>query len=304
MALALALLAPGCGGDDEVRTVPLEGRPSAVALTPAGLWVTSDQAAADPATGGALRLLDPASGAVRASWRLPAHPVALEPVGDGVWVVGAGGVVGRVASADPSTPVEQTTLGGTPVDAVAVGDRVYVGDLERGVVHVLDAATGEVAGPAFAVPAGVVRLAEGDGRLWVTGLEREVTPIDLATGAVGSPVEVGDGPIGLVVHDGVVWVTASDAGTVHRIDAATARPAGPPVATGTAPIAVAVDGAGLLWVVNQDDASVVALDPATGERRSDPVPIRGRARGLAPSPDGGAWVVGTDPPLAVLVPPP
>jgi DNA-binding beta-propeller fold protein YncE len=195
-------------------------------------------------------------------------------------------------------------VGGALVDAVVLGDRLYVGDIERSLVHVLDAATGAAVAPAVAVPAGVVRLAAAGERLWVTGLEDQVTPIDVATGVAGSPATVGLGPIGAVATGQVLWVANSDDDSLSRLDPETGAPLGDAVAVGAAPVALAVDG-DVLWVLEQDGPSATPLDARTGEAVGDPIALPGgfRPRGLAVAPTG-VWVVGVDPSLALRLPRP
>ena len=114
-------------------------------------------------------------------------------------------------------------------------------------------------------------------------------------------MQVGQGPIGLVVVNDVLWVANSDDDTVvaHQPRERSAR-SGEPLAVGDAPIAIAVDGADV-WVLNQDDASLLRLDAETGEPIGAPVALPMRPRGMAVT-AAGVWVVGVDPSLAVLHP--
>jgi DNA-binding beta-propeller fold protein YncE len=300
-ALVLALAAgPACADDDERggspespawRTTALEGRPSAVALADDGevLVVDDEQGllqriGVDPhprvdpglAPGGAL--------------------VGVAATDEGVWVIAAQGSAVRVGRPPVFAP-----LGGTLVDVVGAGDVLYVGDLESGVVHELDAATGAVL-RAVAVPHGVVRLALDDGRLWVTGTESSVTPIDLATFTPSAPAGVGGGPIGVAVAAGTVWVANGDDGTVSRLDAATGARRGPDVAVGAGPIAVAVRGDDV-WVLVQDGGALARLRAGSG-RVVDTTPLPPqltRARDLAVDQEG-VYVVGVDAPLLAFLP--
>ena len=317
LLLVLVILLGACSDDapsasPAVRETPsqperveLEGRPSAVAGGPGStLWFADDSGGAD---GGRVHLVVRSDRARDLTLAAPGAPVALAEGPDGrVWVVGATGTVARLPAVElgtepaPLGPVVE--LGGALVDAVVDGGRLYVGDIERDLVHVLDAATGAPAAPPITVPAGVVRLTVGGGRLWVTGLEQEVTPVDLETGQPGAPVAVGAGPIGLDEADGVLWVANSDDGTVDRLDAATGAPLGPAIAVGRAPVAVVAGNRGDVWVLCQDDPSLVRLDAATGEQVGEATPLPMRPRDLLLVVGGGVWVVGVDPALAVVVP--
>ena len=205
--------------------------------------------------------------------------VGVAEAGDAVWVIDAHGSASRVGV--PPVVVE---LGGTLVDVVGAGDVLYVGDLETGVVHELDAATGAIRGTVD-VPDGVVRLALAGDQLWVTGADHTVTRIDLPTLHAGAPVEVGNGPIGIAVANGTVWVANGDDGTVTRLDAATGERRGPDLAVGSGPIAVEVQGDDV-WVLDQDSSEVTHLRAGTGRvvdttalpAGADPCAVTSRSR--------------------------
>jgi DNA-binding beta-propeller fold protein YncE len=301
MAMAL-LLAAACSDDDGAasdrspeapgwRTTAVQGRPSAIAIAADGEVLVVDdgqgllqrigvepEPEVDPglAPGGAL--------------------VGVAEAGGGVWVILAQGSAVRVGQ-----PAASATLGGTLVDVVGAGDVLYVGDLETGVVHEVDAATGAVR-RTLAVPGGVVRLALDGPRLWVSGTERTVTAVDLATGTPGPPVEVGNGPIGLAVADGTVWVANGDDGTVSRLDAATGARRGPDIAVGSGPIAVEVHGDDV-WVLDQDSSELTHLRASTGRVVDTTAlpPELTRARDLAVAPEG-VYVVGVDAPVLAFLP--
>jgi DNA-binding beta-propeller fold protein YncE len=138
--------------------------------------------------------------------------------------------------------------------------------------------------------------------LWVTGAERTVTPIDLASGAVRPPVAVGNGPIGVAVGGGAVWVANGDDGTVSRLDAVSGARRGDDVRVGSGPIAVEVSGDDV-WVLNQDASTVSHLSARTGAPVEPDLhlpPELSRPRDLVATPDGVA-VVGVDGPAAALL---
>lgn len=301
VALVVALVAGAACGDDggsapppeppAWRTTGLEGRPSALVIDAAGeVLVVDDELGRVQRIG-----VDPEPEVVDGPAPGSAL-VGLAEAGGGLWVIDARGTATRVGGA----PVV-VELGGTPVDVVGAGDVLYVGDLETGVVHELDAATGAVR-RTLPVPGGVVRLALDGSRLWVTGAERTVTPVDLVTGAAGPPAEVGLGPIGVAVAGGTVWVANGDDGTVSRLDAATGARRGPDVAVGSGPIAVAVQGDDV-WVLDQDSSEITHLRAGTGRVvDTTPLPPRlGRARDLAVSQEG-VYVVGVDEPMLAFLP--
>jgi streptogramin lyase len=279
----------------DVSLVELDGRPSAVAVDEdAGvLWVTDDEA-------GVVHRLSADSGdAVGEAVRVTAHPTAIDVVDGLVWVADPGGTLTRLDAATGTAAGPPITVGGVLVDVVADDDRVWVADIEASVVRSVDVATGAVS-EGIEVPAGVVRMAVAGPRLWVTGLESEVTPIDRASGAVGEPVPVGNGPIGVGVDSrGSLWVANSDDATVSRLASDDGRPLGGPFDVGPAPIGVVVVGDDL-WVLDQDGPSVSHLDARTGRRLDPALDLPFRPRGFVAT-ASALWVVGVDPGGAVRV---
>jgi DNA-binding beta-propeller fold protein YncE len=77
-------------------------------------------------------------------------------------------------------------------------------------------------------------------------------------------------------------------GTVSRIDAATGRPQGEPIATGRAPGALAVTRTGVL-VLDTDLGAVLEIDPDS-ERVSRVLQVGGFPASIAVG-GGAAWVV-------------
>ena len=317
LALALTTAVAACSDDDTDGAAPsststttttvteglvqveVDGRPSAVLELGGELWVADDDTSAG-APGG-VRRLEPASGRLIAVALVGQQPIALVPAADALWAVGATGIVTKLeAGAAESTPGLGVELGGTLVDGAIAGGRLFVADLERSLVHVLDPENGEVVADPIPVSAGVVRLVTDGARLWASGLEDRVTPIDADALVARQPVTVGRAPIGMAIAGDVLWVTNSDDDTVSRISLESGQAIGEPLAVGDAPIAVLLDGADA-WVLNQDSATLLHLDAETGEPIGAPVALPMRPRGMALSPSG-IWVVGVDPSLAVLVP--
>jgi YVTN family beta-propeller protein len=68
-----------------------------------------------------------------------------------------------------------------------------------------------------------------------------VTPIDVATGRAGTPIQVGKGPVAIAITpDGkTAYVASYKASTVTPIDVATGR-AGTPITVGNSPLAIAI----------------------------------------------------------------
>lgn len=98
-------------------------------------------------------------------------------------------------------------------------------------------------------------------------------PIDVHTGAVGSPVQV-EGKVHDVVYDGTrLWVALTRDGTVQAIDPDTGR-VSQPIRVGSQPEALAVDRIHRrLWVANTRDHTVQAIDLDKGVPVGDPIAV-------------------------------
>jgi DNA-binding beta-propeller fold protein YncE len=80
--------------------------------------------------------------------------------------------------------------------------------------------------------------------------------------SVSAPIAIGRGPLRLAVGEGAVWVTSVPDGTLSRIDRATRKPAGPPLRLGRGVSGVAV-GSGSVWVTRPRSGRVLRVDPAS-----------------------------------------
>ena len=80
---------------------------------------------------------------------------------------------------------------------------------------------------------------------------------------VVTTTKVGEGPVGLTVADGRVWVAASNAGELDALSSRSARSAATPIPISGSPVAVAA-GFGSLWVASDSGSSVLRVDPSQG----------------------------------------
>ena len=98
------------------------------------------------------------------------------------------------------------------------------------------------------------------GRSWLTDSEGDnVTRVD-PTGC--NPIPVGNGPTGVAVGYGGVWVADSLDNAVVRINPTTRGMTKIPVGTSRRDVAV---GAGSVWVADSGDGTVTRIDPRTGK---------------------------------------
>ena len=103
----------------------------------------------------------------------------------------------------------------------------------------------------------------------------------------GHRLAVGVHPAAIAVDGGVVWVADREAGLVHRLDAPSGRPLGPPTQVGLHPGGIAV-GAGAVWVTNAGSDTVSRLDSTTGENLGT-IPVGSVPVGVAVG-TGLVWV--------------
>lgn len=151
-----------------------------------------------------------------------------------------------------------------------------------------------VLGPSVRVPSGVAALAMGDRALWVSGFDT-VSRLDPRTGRLLSGIKTpGTGDYShIVVTKRAVWVTATAAGAVYRIDPRTKRVSAT-VHLGGAPVGVAV-GRGGVWVTRPTQGLGQLLKIDTRNDR-----VTGRLR-LGPGPgqviygQHALWVQNTSP---------
>lgn len=264
VAAVLSLVGPG-GHDAHVhelatsRLLASSAAGRALAADPDvhlhGLAGDEDDLGADPAR----TLASPLDGIVSP---VTTQPAALARSDDGaVWIAHRSGSVSRI---DPRGTVTRS-IPGSPVAIVSAFDRIWVADLARDVVVVLDADARIVA--TIPVAIGPVALAATRDRVWVSSItDGLVQPIDPVTLRARNGTPVGYGPIALAAFEGdrLVIVNALDrAIRLARTDRDRIR-LGPPIAVDAGPSdALVADGR--IWVASASAGTVQAIDPATGE---------------------------------------
>jgi serine/threonine-protein kinase len=148
-------------------------------------------------------------------------------------------------------------------------------------------------GPSVASPIrvgpGPLRLATGEGSVWVTsGPAGTLSRIDPDTREVtGEPLRLGSGIAGVAVGEGSVWVSDPRHGDVVRIDSATGRVLGR-VHVGGRPGAIAFGGH-RVWVADEGGAGVTAINAAGGRILKRGIPPHAAPLRLAVG-AGGLWV--------------
>jgi peptide/nickel transport system substrate-binding protein len=133
---------------------------------------------------------------------------------------------------------------------------------------------------------GPTGIALGDGAVWVANsLDNSVSRIDPNRGVVVATIPVGGTPSGVAVGLGAVWVSNAGDGTVSRISPSS-KAVIRSIPVGNGPGAIAV-GAGAVWVANSLDGTVSRIDPAS-DTVVDAFGVGGGPNAVAVSP-GAVW---------------
>jgi DNA-binding beta-propeller fold protein YncE len=194
---------------------------------------------------------------------------------------------------------ERPTLGRADDSPPAIGDssrqaRLVAGAIAAAAAAVLAAVLllgggGVSVSAPIAIGRGPLRLAVGEGAVWVTSApEGTLTRVDPGTREpVGSPLRLGSGISGVAVARRSVWVSSPRRGQVLRVDPRSGRVAAR-FEVGGRPGAI-VAGGGRIWVADEDGAGIAAIDPAAGRVLKRGIAPRSTPLRLAVG-AGGLWV--------------
>jgi streptogramin lyase len=284
---------PGADGLPPATVRVMAGTPaSAVAFAAGSGWLADDHA-------GTVRRFDLSSGAdIGRPVHIGGRPISVVSGFGRLWVADIAG--SQVFEVDPTTAKvvgPPIAVAAGPVSLAAGDGGVWVASLLAGTVSVIDPRTGQVRA-SETLPDGAVRLVLGPGGVWVSGQTDTLTRVDprpVGASLRSRAVSVGQGPIGVAVGAGSVWVANVKSGSVSRVDPGSMRvtatygvgggggggvPANPEM--------VAV-WRGLVWVADGQQGVVVALDPVTGRQIGMAVAVPGVIRQLALDPGGTLW---------------
>jgi glutamine cyclotransferase len=261
------------------------------------LALRSDSGPAEAPTGSLVRI-DPASGSVKATYRLSAHPAAVA-IGPQVWVTDyRQSTLWRI---DPRTGA-QTSFGaiGNPRAAAIIGGLLYVGSdgpsAAGGNVTRYDALTGSRVDSVPVVPCSV---AAGDGVAYASGCPnvnrlstgpgklRQVHRTVIPMPAPATAEHVRTTLFGLAIGEGAVWAIGDALDRrLFKIDPRSGRVLAI-IPLPIAPQRIAA-GEGAIWITDAIHDVLVKLDPANGRvlRR---IAVSGGADGVAVG-AGGVWV--------------
>ena len=271
-------------------TLRVPGHPGPVAASADVLWVALNGDPARPAGDRPLLRLDLATGAVVQAVHLGGEVSYL--VRDGGRLIASVKPVGgdafgsrRLVALDWRTgavlPLGDSHLSDAdareidgPVDQVVrTGDSMWALEDRRGALLQLDPSTLTPFPAPIRLSSGrTLGMAAGDGHLWVTATDAgQIVRIDPATRAI-TRVHVGGFPVGIAVADGNVWYADRSDGSVVRLDPRTLRATGDPIRVGGKPTWLGVAG-NSVFVTDENAGTVARIDGHSGRQVGPPIQI-------------------------------
>jgi len=251
------------------------GEPGGIAAGAGAVWVT------DTASDLLLRIRENG----RSVDRIPVgHRPTGVAVGDGqVWVVNQ--LDRTVSEVNPQAlRVVRPIPVGNGAGAIVFGHgSVWVANETDYSLARIDPDSGHVTTISLAgQPGGLASAPQG---IWVSSASTgQLLLVDADTNTVTQSVPIGNGPRGVAVNGGSVWVANTPDGTVSRFDPGTGRIR--KIAVGGSPTGIAY-GEGEVWVAGGRGGKVVRIDPTSGSVR--PVVVGNEPSGVA-TVGRDAWV--------------
>ena len=233
---------------------------------------------------------DPTTGRVVRAVPLAGPPDSMLLAAGDLWV--AEPTVNELVELNPSSlfVVRIVVLPVAPDHLAVLGATMWVTSTDYREVTPVALATGAVGKPV-GVFAGAIDVESGFGALWVTGLTDLVTRIvPTFVGDLQRVVAVGQGAISLGIGPQSVWAANARTGTVSQIDPVSLQVTAT-FPAGFDPSYVAVAGDGRVFVASGSGQDVEVVSPAPG---SNVLHIAAQPRQMVPVANG-VWVAGTGP---------
>ena len=276
MVAAALFLLLGDDGPDVSAPVEVGTPPLRLDAGPKAVWVTSEK-------DGTLTRLDPESGEVLSSRDLGQGASGVAVGSKWTWIANSErGVLQRLEPR--SGRLKEVTVPGEPGPIALGGNRVWLADLGGKGVSAVNAEGASLYRAGLPPQAPGLRLAWGDGGLWVAIADAGVIRrLDPSTLVAGEPIRVGRGPAGLTVAGGFVWVANSRDGTVSKVDPSL-RAVVDKIEVDGHPGGIDA-GTSTVWVADRESNAVTRIDLKSGEVEGDPIEV---------GPEPGAVSVGGD----------
>jgi DNA-binding beta-propeller fold protein YncE len=276
MVAAVLFLLLGDDGPQVADPIAIGSPPLRLDAGPSSVWVTSEK-------DGTLSRLDPESGEVLASRTLGKGVSGVAVGSKWTWVTDPGR--GSLLRLEPRSGREKSVaIPGEPGPIALGGNRVWLADLDGRGISAVNAEGADLYRGGLPPQASGLRLAWGDGGLWVAIADANVIRrVDPGSLRAGEPIRVGRGPAGLTVAGGFVWVANSREGTVSKVDPSL-REVVEKIDVGGHPGGIDA-GTSTVWVADREDDAVSRIDLNSGEVEGAPIEV---------GPEPGAVAVGGD----------
>ncbi len=223
------------------------------------LWVTAvqDGDLGAPSDNDGVSRIDPRTGEIVATIKLPRGPMSVVATPGSIWVVQFG--------------------------------------LDGDTVTRIDSRTNQIAGKPMQTGRAPLHLAVGEGSVWVANHDAHtITRIDLKTNQVVANIRVPSEPHRVAVGEGSVWVSNWHDSSVTRIDPMTNQVVGEPIPIGFTAGAIAA-GLGSVWVTSDyrvdgkpESTVLVRVDVKT-LRAVETIPLGGHPTAVVVA-EGAVWV--------------
>ncbi len=252
LALALMVLAAGCGGKAEKAAGPART---------AGVWVTNTDL-----TKTAVYRIDPATNKVAATIELDGLSRGIAADGTDVWLADFGhGKVWRIDAA--TNKIAATVKVGEAPTAIAAGfGAVWVANSTQGTVSRIDPAANAVTATIKVTNSLLNSICMLDNAVWVASVDMMVSRIDPATNAVTGRIRVPINPSGISGGFGALWAGDPTGKRVLRLDPA-AMKAAAAIATGNTQHTACTES--FVLAANFAEGNVVFIDPKSNKAISD-----------------------------------
>lgn len=268
-------------------TLRVAGQPKAVLAGPDALWVSLSRDSDGPARDPRLLRLDLATKASAQPVYLGGEVSHLARVGNRLIAsVQHASRLGQLASLDwNSGEVAERRWFDGPIDQTVPGrDGLWALEARPARLLRLDSRTLEpMSAPLRLTPGRTLALSSGAGFLWVTASDAgDVLRIDPVTREI-KRLHVGGFPSGIAVTGGSVWFADRAGGVVRRLDPRSLRPFGDPIPVGKKPTGLVAAGDSL-FVADQEDGTLVRINVNSARKVGLPIRIAAQMTdGTAPS---------------------
>jgi peptide/nickel transport system substrate-binding protein len=268
---SLAVISASGGSIDSA--FPVGRRPTGVAATRDGVWVTNS-------VDRTVSFLSPDGKTERRSGALGTGPGAIAIGPSAVWVANLDGQsVSRLDLRTASQIAGSDVLTGNGLSAITyAAGSMWVTNAVDGTVWRFDEKTGNKTLDVAVGPA-LRGIAADRSAVWVTSeTAGTVTRLDPASGAIGRVVQVGNGPGSVAIGAGAVWVANALDGTVSRVDPRSGTVAAT-IRVGEGPRSVVI-AKQRVFVANETGATVSVIDPGSN-KVVDTISVGNAPMGLA-----------------------